>query len=70
MNTLPPIGARVRLSAAALDRLDRSPGRGRANLVGEVVAHAPGPKQQRAVVRWSSSVAPEPLNPIHLELAP
>ncbi len=66
MKTLPDIGARVRLSAFALERLAKSPGRARSGTAtGEVVGHNSG----RAVVRWPGGVPDEPFHPVYLELA-
>ncbi len=69
MNTLPPIGAKVRLSAKAIDILAKGRGRSRdPNLVGNVVDHTAGKTERRALVQWPTGPA-EPLPPVHLELA-
>lgn len=69
MNTLPPIGTKVRLSTTAIDILAKGKGRARdPGLVGDVVGHAAGKTDRRALVQWPSG-PPEPLSPAHLELA-
>lgn len=69
MNTLPPIGAKVRLSAKAIDILAKGKGRTRdPELIGEVVGHIAAKTARRALVQWPIG-SPEPLPPAHLEIA-
>lgn len=69
MNSLPPIGAKVRLSAVATERLARSPGRARDVVIGEVVGSIPAAGHIRAIVQWPNGSPPESLHPMYLELA-
>lgn len=66
MNGIPDIGAHVRLSGFALEKLSKSRGRARnPKAVGEVVGSGNG----RAMVRWPGGAPDEAFDPIYLELA-
>lgn len=69
MNALPPVGAKVRLSAKATDILAKGKGRARdPELVGVVVDHIAAKTARRGLVQWPTGPA-EQLPPAHLELA-